>query len=553
MRGRRGKRTSMKINRERTIAVLLSLVLLAFVLRVSHLGTQGLNEDEVNKTEASQGYRHGDFTGNREHPMLLKLLIALSLRTAEAWNRHHAGDPAISEEAAVRFPNVLFGSLTVLVIFALAREFFGFVVGVVSAFVWAVLPLAIAVNRVAKEDTLLVFFSWLSYYLYLRAKKLPARSMAQQKLYGMSGAGFGLMLASKYFPHYLGLNFLFHHLLGLNGIEAIRPDGERRQRLTRGNLLLFFGSLGTAFLLLNPTIVLPGTWAYMWSYVQEHTVLHHGYLMMGRLYYNDPAHLAGRMPVYTYLLFLGIKTPISLLVAMLVGFVTVARRWRKPGNLFLIFMFLIWIVPFSFFVVKWFRYMLPLLPVVSIFCAIGIIKLARWALHCTEASLGRNCHPVLAIALSGVFVVAPLFSVLKAAPYFSLYLNPLGGNRIAYYFPQDELRDIGLREAVQQICNEAPAGSLVAGEAPVVFQHYLRRCGREDLRFVRLSELPRERPDLPRPAYLVVQDGRKYFENIEVIERVEAHPHAARTIEIAGVSAARLYRFDELAQLGLSP
>lgn len=543
----------MKLSREQKIAVLFFILTLAFLLRVANLSAQGFNEDEVNKIRAAEAYRHGDFTQNREHPMLMKSLVVLSLSATEAWNRHTPVSMKISEEAAVRLPNVVFGALTVLVIFALAQEFFGLAVGVASAFVWAVLPLAIAVNRVAKEDTLLVFFSWLAYYLYLRAKRQPAQSAAQKKLYLMSGSSFGLMLASKYFPHYLGLNFLFHHLLGFDGIDNIRPGGEKHQRLTASDYLLIFASLGIAFLLLNPTIVLPSTWNYMWGYAREHTVIHHGYLMMGHLYYNDPAHPAGGMPVYTYLLFLGIKTPLSLLIAMLVGLVAVARRWRNPGGLFLIFMFFIWIIPFSFLVVKWFRYMLPLLPVVSIFCGIGIVRLGHWALRCTEASLGRSCYPMLVSVLIAVFVMAPLFSVLNAAPYFSLYLNPLGRNRIAYYFPQDELSDIGLREAIQKICKDAPEGAAIAGEAKVVFEHYLRHCGRQDLRFLSLEDLPGERQALRRPVYVVVQDGRTYFENIKVVENVETHSQAATDIEIGGARAARLYRFDQLMQLRLGP
>ena len=40
---------------------------------------------------------------------------------------------------------------------------------------------------------------------------------------------------------------------------------------------------------------------------------HHGYLMMGNFYFNEPAHLRGGMPFYFYLLLLAIKTPIPVL------------------------------------------------------------------------------------------------------------------------------------------------------------------------------------------------------------------------------------------------
>jgi len=115
---------------------------------------------------------------------------------------------------AVRLPNAIFGCLTAVVIFLLAREFFGVGIGLLSALFWATGTIAIMGNRMAKEDTLLVFFTWLGYYFYLRAKKSVATSTRQAEgYYGMSGASFGLMLASKYFPHYPGLNFLFYALV----------------------------------------------------------------------------------------------------------------------------------------------------------------------------------------------------------------------------------------------------------------------------------------------------------------------------------------------------
>ena len=55
---------------------------------------------------------------------------------------------------------------------------------------------------------------------------------------------------------------------------------------------------------------------------------------------------------------------------------------------------------------------------------------------------------------------------MKAGPYYSLYLNPLGRGRTGYYFPHEEFADAGLRPTIFKICKEAPAGSVVGGEAP---------------------------------------------------------------------------------------
>jgi hypothetical protein len=103
-------------------AVLLLILALGFFLRVRGLGRVGFNEDEINKVEAAGAYLHGDFSLNREHPMLMKSMIAISLGSSDLWNRYHGESSSISEEVAVRLPNVIFGSLTAVVIFLLVHR-----------------------------------------------------------------------------------------------------------------------------------------------------------------------------------------------------------------------------------------------------------------------------------------------------------------------------------------------------------------------------------------------------------------------------------------------
>ncbi len=70
----------------------------------------------------------------------------------------------------VRFPNALFGALTVFPLYLLAAAFFDKRTGLVSALLWTFGVNAITYNRIAKEDTLLVFFMLFAFYFYLRAK-----------------------------------------------------------------------------------------------------------------------------------------------------------------------------------------------------------------------------------------------------------------------------------------------------------------------------------------------------------------------------------------------
>lgn len=521
-------------------AALFLIVALGFALRLRGLDRAGFNEDEINKVEAARAYLGGNFSLNLEHPMLMKSMIAVSLAVVDSWNQGLGWSYPVTEEVAVRLPNVMFGALTVVVIFLLAQEFFGAEVGLLSALFWSIGTIAIMDNRVAKEDTLLVFFTWLAYYFYLRAKKAASSDTRRSEwYYGASGASFGLMLASKYFPHYLGLNFLFYALYGDK--EKYPP---RRWRDT----VLVLGACGLVFFLFNPVILKPSTLMYMLHYAGEGTMSHHGYLMMGRFYFNDPAHLHGGMPIYFYPLFLLLKTPLPILGAFILGAAEIWRRRREPGPYFVIFMFLFWIVPFSLLSAKWLRWMLSWMPTVYIIAALGVAKAFAWALALAKSRTYRKWAPAMAAALALVFLADPAWVAARNLPYYTLYLNPLGLGRTAYYFPHDEMNDLGLREAIAQICEQAPKGATVGGETAPVFAYYFHRFGRDDLHYFDVSDRA-QRTEAPPTAYVVVQDGRKYFENISFIQKVESYQVPIQTVEIGGAAAVRVYRDEQFAEL----
>jgi Dolichyl-phosphate-mannose-protein mannosyltransferase len=528
------------VSKKLQIATLVLIVTLGLVLRLRGLSQVGFNEDEVQKVEAGRAYLHGSFSVNLEHPMLMKSLIALSLAATDWWNERPGRPHQITEEVAVRLPNVIFGALTAVVLFLVAQELFGVEIGLLTAFLWSIGTLAIMDSRLAKEDTLLVFFTWLGYYFYLRAKRVAVADPQQaRKSYLASGASFGLMLASKYFPHYLGLNFLYHYLRGDK--EAGVPRSKRGTILVLGACALFF-------VLLNPVMLLPSTLRYMLHYAGEGTMTHHGYLMMGHFYYNDPAHLRGGMPVYFYPLFLAIKTPLPILGAFLLGLIEVWKRRRERGPSFVLFMFLFWIVPFSLLSAKWLRWMLSWMPMVYIIAAVGLATIFTWLSALTKDPARRRLAPALAGGLAAIFLLEPAWVSVRCAPYCTLYLNSLGLGHTGYYFPHDEVNDMGLREAIAQISEEAPRGAMVGGETRPVFEYYFHQFGRDDLHYFDLSDRTK-RAAVPSSAYVVVQDGREYFENISFIQKVESYQAPIQTVDVGGAAAVRVYRDEQFAEL----
>jgi hypothetical protein len=81
-----------------------------------------------------------------------------------------------------------------------------------------------------------------------------------------------------------------------------------------------------------------------------------------------------------------------------------------------------------------------------------------------------------------------------------------------------------------------------------VFKYYFHKFGRDDLHYFDLSD-GAKRLTAPHSAYLVLQDGRKYFENASFVQSIESHQLPIQTVRIGGGDAARVYHGEELAEL----
>jgi uncharacterized membrane protein YhaH (DUF805 family) len=528
---------------DRGVALTLVLLVVAgFGLRAHGIAVAGFAEDEINKLEAARAYGRGHITPNAEHPMLLKTLVFVSLKASEAWNaRGRAGDTLqrldISEEAAVRLPNVIFGALTVVPLYLLAAAFFDKRTGLLSALFWSFGVNAITYNRVAKEDTLLVFFMLFAFYFYLRAKQTSGHEpRAKRKFYLASAVSFGLMLASKYFPHYFGLNMLYHHLVA----QRERADGEPRGRTP----VVFYPLVLVIFLVANPVVLLPETWRYLTAYSSEGLLTHHGYLMGETLYPNQMSSTPFGTPVYFYLLFLAIKTPLPLLVAFVAGLAACARRWRRPGEAFLLLMFVLWIVPYSLAGAKWLRYAHSLLPLVYMFAAVGIMWLLGFVApritNGERAGVSAPLRIVRALVLL-CFVASHAWIALDAAPHYATYTNVFGAGRAGYHFPHDEFYDDGLREAIKYVSEHAPVRATVVHETPAVMRYYLQKFNRTDLDSRVLSDHSFRLDAAPRPAYVILQRGRTYFENREKMNETRARGRKVYEGFVGGLSAVEVY------------
>lgn len=528
----------------RKILVLAALTLLALCVRAYQLDAVGLAEDETNKMFAVRSYEQGDFTANADHPMIMKMLCYGSLHLAGTWNASvgNMTGMSISEETALRLPNALFGSLTVIPLLLFASSLFGFRTGLIASLLWAFGLNAVWINRVGKEDTLLVFFMLTAFYLYSRAKRRPSSDVAgQERLYALAGASFGLMMASKYFPWYFGLNALFYYLVGY--------DSRNNRALTRRMWLKLFGAMILAFVLFNPAAFLPKTWRYLLEFVSENLVTHHGYPFMDSLYHNELSAMTSGMPWYFYLLFLAIKLPLPLLIAFVVGLIEVFRHRGDTevarGYLFLRMMLVFWLFPMAIVGSKFLRYTLTFMPLLYIAAAVGVVVMWRMA---SRAVIKMKLEPRLwsraaAVAVASVFVLTPAITTVMSLPYPSLYLNALGGGRTGYYFPHDEFYDLGARESIKYVAETAPQGASLASEIPGVVQYYLERYNRPDIRSEIISHPKFNLLEDP-PDYVLLQRGRVYFENLGEFKLIEKSFSPEQASSYLGADASRVYRID---------
>ena len=528
----RSRRLGLLASLEWTVVGTLAiLVLLGFGLRVSQLGAIGFAEDEMNKLDAVRAYEKGDFSANSEHPMVMKALMYLSLHANSAL-QGGTTSPG-SEEAALRLPNALIGALTVIPLFLLTAAFFDRWTGLLAAAFWAFGINAITHNRIGKEDTLLVFCMLFAFYFFLRAKQTsPANTPVRRRNYIASAVAFGLMIASKYFPHYLALNMLYHHNFHVRKAQPGEPTGK-----TPG---LFFVLIVAVLLLANPAVLLPQVWHYLNQYMGEHLLTHSGYLFANHLYKNNMSSTPfWGTPIYFYLLFLAIKVPLLIVAGFLTGLLVSIKRRRQSGHAFLIFMFLFWIVPYSLIGGKWLRYALALMPFVYMLTAVGVAAL----IHAATLRFPARRNAALVFSILGViiFIALPAWAALANGPHYALYTNALAAGKAGYFFPHDEFYDDGLREAIKYVCDTAPQGATIAHETPAVATHYLTTFGRTDLNSRTISAQDFNPANTTGPTYVIVQRGRTYFENRDEIAFVRSTFKKTYEVIIEGAIAAEVF------------
>lgn len=523
---------------------MLSMFVLAGLgFRTAGLSKEALSEDELNKLNAVTEYRAKGLTAaNSEHPLLMKAALTVSVIACERWNSLLvASTPALNipVETALRIPGAILGALSAVLIFLIAMELFGLEVGLISAALWSFDPLTISFNRIAKEDTFVVFFFLLMNVFWLRGQRVaesqPHRN--PNRFYWAAAASFGAMMASKYVPQLFAIPVAYYYVF-----QGMTPT---RWRLGKKKWLKFFLVMGVAFLVCNPTILLPDTWRTIAKFAGSKMMGHDSYEFMGRLYPHRAFDWLRGEPWYFYFVLLGVKLPIAALVAFAGGVVLLFRRATGDGRYLLLFWLFFWGLTFTFTGGKFTRYATSLMPAVLITAAIAIQFAGRQFGKVFKRIFDQPAVPVYArAALVSLIIISTMWSAASAAPHFRLYMNSLKGGALAgAYFPQDEFYDAYMFDAMKEIAARARPGARVGTEIPLLADYYAKRAGRTDLS---CSEFfpPSELEKFAVGDFLIDARGRTYYSNQAMLQRLRQASKPTFTISVGDIPAADVYFLD---------
>ncbi|MEN3329728.1 MAG: Dolichyl-phosphate-mannose-protein mannosyltransferase [Acidobacteriota bacterium] len=512
-------------------AALIALVVAGFGFRVTGLSAEGLSEDELNKLNAVADYRAHGLTGaNGEHPMLMKACQTATIILAEKWNNTFAANP-IAPETALRLPTAIVGALSAILIFLIVSELFGLEVALIAAALWAFDPSAIGLNRIAKEDSFLLFFFLLANVFWLRGQRAAeSTDSSPNKYYWLTAASYGAMVASKYVPHLFAISICYYWMF--------QSLPETRWRLGKKRLLIFFTIMGLVFLILSPTVLLPETWQQMGLFAGGKRVSHDGYEFMGQLYTQRFSDWLNGIPVYFYVVFTAVKLPLLTVLGFVAGLPLLFRRKLGDGRYFILFWFLLWVVAFCFPAGKFTRYYTTVLPAVLITSALGIQFVGRWLANRVSAGVKHYVPASLAV----IVIAGSVINSVNAAPHFRLFTNSIGGgtNWAGYYFPHDEFYDASMRDVMAKIASQARTGAHVASESPSLATYYAERANRPDLVCVSLSD-PDAVKQLSAGDYVIVARGRRYFSNDSIISTLRDHATPIAELKLGVVPSAKIY------------
>jgi 4-amino-4-deoxy-L-arabinose transferase-like glycosyltransferase len=503
-------------NLNRMDYLLIFPFVIALYLRISVIGEYGLSEDEVHKAIATQSYLDLNFATNPSHPALMKIFMTLSVL--------FLGET----EFALRLPNAIISSLTIIPIYYLGKELYDELTGYVASLIWATNLPALAFSTVTKEDSFLTFFWVLAIFYFVKLR-------SNDKYLTHLGVCIGLAAASKYTFIVLLALLLLQYFIVYNRIENFPNLKTSLAKITKVSVI--------TFAIFNFPIFFPSTLYLIIEEIVTVTPSHNGYYMMGDLYETRP---------WYYLIFyLFVKNTLPLLIASCFGLLHGLKR-KTFSNFIVTSWILVPLVIYSVIPLGYTRYLAVILPAMAIIAVRGIIVFSNFIARKTEKSKpntiiwsGPNFYfrkYFIIVVLSTIIIANSMYTAINIAPYYRMHVNELGGGseRAGYYFPEDSVYDYMVREAIYYINENAPLHSVIPTMIPLVGEYY----GRDDLSFVPIDKYPAELDILRsvRVKYIVIQISRIYFENVKLVELLRSSMDPVKVYRIESNNVVEIFQ-----------
>lgn len=498
---------------------ILSLLLLIFLIglffRAYNLDARGLSTDETEKMLAAKEYLNFRFFDDVEHPMIMKEMCAISIFIFG------------ESETTLRLPNAIFGALTCVPIYLVGKILYNKKIGILSALLWAINISAIAFNRSAKEDTLMIFFGLFFVYYGLKADE-------NEKYYFPAGMFLALTFASKYISFPLFLFWFIFTYIKFN--KNLQSPVTFKIKTWLNKILLPFS---LTFLIVNPIFLFPKFWQELYELSTIRYSDHTGYFLMG--------NMKDSLPIYYIPLYFLVKSSIIFLIFFTIGIIIILKRHNESDN-FLLLWGIIICLAFSLpvFFTRFTRYVMPILPGIVIAQALGMFAIFKYLLKkfSEKSSINSKKSGIISFVVILIILIHPISILFLQTPYYDLYVNEIGGGKEkeGYYFPHCSYYDWGMREAVWYLNDNAENGSSLALIEDKVAKFYANKS----FNYFSMQTLPENITSWKNDyniSYIVVQKYRIYYENIDKISELEINYVPEHIIYVNEKEVIQIYKF----------
>lgn len=310
-------------------------------------------------------------------------------------------DPAISGDHQILFARAfvaLAGTATVVVLFRVARRVADDVTGVIAALFLAVSILHVRESHFAMTDVLMTLLAMSSLAMLFRAFDLERRDFAGLRWFAAAGLAAGLAASTKYTGATLLAAMAAAQTLLVWQLRETRSAWSFR---TWAPFVIFACVFCAAFVAGSPYVVLDHP-QFVTDFQFDLTHLSEGHVVnLGRGWVY---HLTRSLPY-------GVSVPI--IIAAIAGVVPLARHHRDHALIVAAFAGATYASLGNGYTV-FFRYVLPLVPLVCLAAAVAVRRTAAWGAPRIGLSQGAITIALAALVGGWAFINCVWFDALLA-------------------------------------------------------------------------------------------------------------------------------------------